>query len=123
VRGKGSCAGPMHNAPPAYAESRAGVVYPPPDSPFGLVAATKQVAQVADVRTSQSYINRDPFVVSAVELGGYRTVLSVPMCKDDELIGAINIFPQEVPPFAGKKLELGTNFPNPTRIALGNNTL
>src|SRR5262249_38748591 len=39
--GKGFRAVAMYNAPPAYAQARAGVVYPPPDSPFGLVAATK----------------------------------------------------------------------------------
>ena len=59
----------------------------------------KQVAQIADVTTSQGYVERDPFVVTAVALGGYRTVLSVPMLKENELIGVISIYRQEVRPF------------------------
>jgi two-component system, NtrC family, sensor kinase len=61
-----------HNAPPAFAEARRGVVHPPPDSPFGRAVRTKQVTQVADIMKSRPYIDGDPFVVSAVERGGYR---------------------------------------------------
>src|SRR5262249_55590130 len=71
-----------HNAPAAYAEARAAIVHPRPDTPFGRAVRTKQVAQVADVTKSQGYIDGDPLVVSAVEGGGYRTVLSVPMLKE-----------------------------------------
>src|SRR5205823_10586209 len=75
-----------HNAPSAYLEARAGeLVRPPPDSPFGRAAMTKQPVQVADITTTQSYVERHPFVVSAVELAGYRTVASVPMLKENEL--------------------------------------
>jgi GAF domain-containing protein len=81
-----------HNAPPGFAEARMrALLRPPPDAPLGWVAATKQVSQTADIRTNRSYSERDPFVVDGAELGGYRTVLSVPMLKDKELIGAINI--------------------------------
>src|SRR6202040_3149691 len=79
--GNGFRAVAIHNAPPGFAEARAGVVHPPPDSPFGCAVRTKQVTQVADVTRSRGYIEGDPFVVSAVELGGYRTVISVPMLK------------------------------------------
>jgi len=63
-----------HNAPPAYVEARSRdlLFRPPPDVPLGRVFITKQAAQIADITTAQSYINRDPFVVSAVDLGGYR---------------------------------------------------
>ena len=43
---------------------------------------------IADCAAEQAYINRDPYVVAAVELGGIRTVLAVPMLKEDQLIGA-----------------------------------
>src|ERR1700730_912966 len=55
----------MHNAPPAYADARAAIVRPPPDSSLGRAAKTKQVTQVADVTKLPSYVEGDPFVISA----------------------------------------------------------
>ena len=68
------------NALPAYEEARAGVAassFPAPA--FGVRLNIKQAVQIADVRSERGYVERDPFVVSAVALGGYRSVLSVPM--------------------------------------------
>ena len=58
------------------------LVRAPPDTGLGGVVRTKQVTHIADLRTVQSYIERDPFTVSAVDIAGYRSGVSVPLLKE-----------------------------------------
>jgi two-component system, NtrC family, sensor kinase len=102
----------MHNTPPAYAEARQRepLVRPPPDSILGRTSASKQVVHITDVREVQSYIERNPFMVAGVELGGYRSAIGVPMLKQGALIGVVSIYRQEVRPFTDEQILLVQNF-------------
>src|SRR5207247_6914403 len=84
----------MHNAPPAWAEQRwrEPLFRPHQDSALGQIALTKQVAHIPDIRTQQAYVERDPHVVASAELASYRTVLAVPIPKENQLGGGITIY-------------------------------
>jgi GAF domain-containing protein len=111
-----------HNAPPAWAEMRRRqpIIRPPPSSALARVETTKQVVQIADITKLQAYIDGDPTVVSTVQLGGYRTVLCVPMLKGNQLIGTINLQRREVEPFTDKQIEFVQNFAAQAVIAIEN---
>jgi GAF domain-containing protein/anti-sigma regulatory factor (Ser/Thr protein kinase) len=111
--------------PAAFTEEwRSGTLFrPSPDFPMVRMVQTRRPVQIADLREERGYRDREPMPVAAVEVAGIRTMLLVPMLKENEVVGAFAIYRKEVRPFTDKQVALAQNFAAQAVIAIENTRL
>jgi two-component system NtrC family sensor kinase len=107
-----------HAAPPKYREffNREPVIRPEPRSGLGMILRTKRPVHVADIKSAFKGKLRNV----TLKLANARSLVGAPLLKDNEVVGAIVIYRQELRQFTDKQTALLTSFASQAVIAIEN---
>jgi two-component system, NtrC family, sensor kinase len=104
----------------AWARQR-GPARPEPGTTVGRIAQGERVVQILDIADDEAYRKgASSFRRALVEIGGFRTLLTLALRKDDALRGYLHVYRQEVRPFTDKQIALLQNFAEQAVIAMEN---
>jgi signal transduction histidine kinase len=85
---------------------------------IGQFAAGRSPVHIPDQAAHELYQQGEPYLLTVVNVWGFRTALFVPMVKDENVIGVLMVGRRYVQPFTGKQIELVADFAAQAAIAL-----
>jgi GAF domain-containing protein/anti-sigma regulatory factor (Ser/Thr protein kinase) len=110
----------MRGLPPSFAEFLREPRIPGPDTGIGRLARGETLVHLTDLASLAAAHAADPLHRASADLGGFRTVLVVPLRKDDALLGGFTVIRKEMRPFTDKQIALIQNFAAQAVIAMEN---
>ena len=115
----------MRGLPDAYRDwfQQVGRFEPTQSTGYGRLVDQREIVHIEDVKSEEAYKNRDPLRVATVELGKARTLMSVPLIVQEQLIGIFAVYRQEVCKFSGSELSLAQIFAKNAAIAIEHTNL
>lgn len=99
-------------SPEVVAFNRANPIRPGRGTSTGRAVVERGPVHIPDVELDEEYEYRE-----AQRLGGFRTLLSVPMFHKGEVIGVVSVFRTELAPFSDEEIDLLSMFAEQAALA------